>query len=49
MKKKKNYESPTTQVVEMKTEKILCDSGILSLMSAFGDSFTTPFAGGEDW
>lgn len=51
-KKKKEYESPATQVVEMKSEGILCGSGepSFSPMYFFGDDFSTPFdGGGEDW
>ena len=49
MKKKKNYESPTTQVVELQTERVLCNSGVLSVLQVLGSEFAVPFAGGEDW
>lgn len=41
-KKKKTYATPTTDVVEVKTERILCGSG--------DPQFYNPFnGGGEDW
>ena len=45
-KKKKEYEAPSTQVVEMKSEGILCASG-----DPFGFNLpsSNPFGGGEDW
>lgn len=48
--KKKVYKSPTTEVVEMKSEKIICASPAFSPLYFFGDDFSTPFdGGGEDW
>ena len=51
-KKKKEYESPATRVVQMKSEGILCGSGEPSFSPLYflGDDFSTPFSGGgEDW
>lgn len=39
-KKKRGYESPTTVIVEIETERILCLSD---------PQYNNPFNGGEDW
>lgn len=47
--KKRVYVSPSTDVVEMKSEKMLCGSPSFS-SSFIGSSFTNPFGGGgADW
>ena len=50
MKKKKQYVSPTTDVVEAKTEQILCLSnvGIISILGGNESAISNPFEGLEE-
>lgn len=46
-KAEKNYETPLTQVIEVKTEGVLASSGLDPLSNPL---FFSPFeGGGEDW
>ena len=46
-KRRKNYETPLTQVIEVKTEGVLASSGLDPLSNPL---FFSPFdGGGDDW
>lgn len=47
-KRRKNYETPVTQVIEVKMQGVLAASG--DPMDPLSDPlFIIPFGGGEDW
>jgi len=51
-KRKKTYESPTIEVVEVKSEQILCGSNnpLFTIGVISGMQYSNPFTGGgEDW